>query len=500
MYYPPFQCRVWKRTEDFLMRKRESEERQHIRQLRYMNDVPTKDLGGSNSEVLRVDEGQAKYGSSPECKNWVKREIPVKTSRPAASFCTRKFREATRPGIEPDSPRWEASSKTTKPPRPRRDRERRTTRRGVAPADALARHGLSNRALLVLNVIHNRHLDGVGEQLAQRFSATWYGNVTCRWSAPLTLASHPARAKRTESRYMLAAAAPPSLTSSNTPLRHPHAAVTFTSHHSVREDVHHTANPGRLTACPSTMTRRSSSSVETWLKIKPRDGKLAECSGGIGEKWSSTGMRGRGKRDIPEKTHRPAASSGTIPTCENPGVSWSGIWTTDADLPWRGRLVRHRSVVQEALGSNPGARQDKSNTEMMTQLPHQSIPEIYEVDNSTQQRNADVAIASSSHATSCDETTTKQRHYQRKRKKHQDRFQKSSGSSSSVERHWSGAKDQCHPRWRSDDVTTGGSSDSGSKSRIRCPRLHISPPLPPPPRPLKLVTMDGKVVPYLNVE
>ncbi|KAJ8882795.1 hypothetical protein PR048_014609 [Dryococelus australis] len=30
-------------------------------------------------------------------------------------------------------------------------------------------------------------------------------------------------------------------------------------------------------------------------------------------------MQGRGKREIPEKTRRPAASSGTIPTCEKPG-------------------------------------------------------------------------------------------------------------------------------------------------------------------------------------
>ncbi|KAJ8871411.1 hypothetical protein PR048_027728, partial [Dryococelus australis] len=32
--------------------------------------------------------------------------------------------------------------------------------------------------------------------------------------------------------------------------------------------------------------------------------------------WSSTGMKGWGKRDIPEKTRRPAASSATIPTCK----------------------------------------------------------------------------------------------------------------------------------------------------------------------------------------
>ncbi|KAJ8885905.1 hypothetical protein PR048_012111 [Dryococelus australis] len=36
--------------------------------------------------------------------------------------------------------------------------------------------------------------------------------------------------------------------------------------------------------------------------------------------WSSAGMKGRGKRETPEKTRQPAASSGTIPTCENPAA------------------------------------------------------------------------------------------------------------------------------------------------------------------------------------
>ncbi|KAJ8878333.1 hypothetical protein PR048_018910 [Dryococelus australis] len=35
--------------------------------------------------------------------------------------------------------------------------------------------------------------------------------------------------------------------------------------------------------------------------------------------------KGGGKRDIPEKTRRPAASSGMIPICENPGVTSPGI-------------------------------------------------------------------------------------------------------------------------------------------------------------------------------
>ncbi|KAJ8898101.1 hypothetical protein PR048_003461 [Dryococelus australis] len=36
-------------------------------------------------------------------------------------------------------------------------------------------------------------------------------------------------------------------------------------------------------------------------------------------------MQGRGKRELPEKTRRPVASSRTIPTCEYPDVSRPGI-------------------------------------------------------------------------------------------------------------------------------------------------------------------------------
>ncbi|KAJ8881323.1 hypothetical protein PR048_017804 [Dryococelus australis] len=39
--------------------------------------------------------------------------------------------------------------------------------------------------------------------------------------------------------------------------------------------------------------------------------------------WSSTGMHGRWKREIPEKTHRSAASFDTIPLCENQHASTS---------------------------------------------------------------------------------------------------------------------------------------------------------------------------------
>ncbi|KAJ8880399.1 hypothetical protein PR048_016868 [Dryococelus australis] len=46
---------------------------------------------------------------------------------------------------------------------------------------------------------------------------------------------------------------------------------------------------------------------------------------------SDAGMQGRGKREIPEKTCRPAASSGTIPTCEDPEAAPPG---NEPGSPW----------------------------------------------------------------------------------------------------------------------------------------------------------------------
>ncbi|KAJ8873998.1 hypothetical protein PR048_024838 [Dryococelus australis] len=43
--------------------------------------------------------------------------------------------------------------------------------------------------------------------------------------------------------------------------------------------------------------------------------------------WCSVGMQGRGKPESPEKTRRPALSSGTVPTYEYPGVIPTGLET-----------------------------------------------------------------------------------------------------------------------------------------------------------------------------
>ncbi|KAJ8878816.1 hypothetical protein PR048_019402 [Dryococelus australis] len=54
---------------------------------------------------------------------------------------------------------------------------------------------------------------------------------------------------------------------------------------------------------------------------------------------SSAGIKWRGKREVPEKTSRPAASSGTIPTCENlvtrPGIEPEAavVWWLDYSPP-----------------------------------------------------------------------------------------------------------------------------------------------------------------------
>ncbi|KAJ8873758.1 hypothetical protein PR048_024592 [Dryococelus australis] len=63
------------------------------------------------------------YGAAPECKGEVKREIPEKTRRRAVSPLG-TIPKCENPGatpsvIEPDSPRCEASSLTSTPPRPR---------------------------------------------------------------------------------------------------------------------------------------------------------------------------------------------------------------------------------------------------------------------------------------------------------------------------------------------------------------------------------------------
>ncbi|KAJ8885892.1 hypothetical protein PR048_012098 [Dryococelus australis] len=70
-------------------------------------------------------------------------------------------------------------------------------------------------------------------------------------------------------------------------------------------------------------------SEEIWAALNNE--VLRADEGEMRREWISAGMRGRRKQDIFEKTRQPAASSGTIPTCENPGVTRLGI---EPGSPW----------------------------------------------------------------------------------------------------------------------------------------------------------------------
>ncbi|KAJ8897541.1 hypothetical protein PR048_002889 [Dryococelus australis] len=66
------------------------------------------------TEKRKIDKGDSATSINAGMKGRGKRESPEKTRRPAAMSCT--IPRATPPGIEPGSPRWEASSLTTTPP------------------------------------------------------------------------------------------------------------------------------------------------------------------------------------------------------------------------------------------------------------------------------------------------------------------------------------------------------------------------------------------------
>ncbi|KAJ8871383.1 hypothetical protein PR048_027700 [Dryococelus australis] len=74
----------------------------------------------------------------------------------------------------------------------------------------------------------------------------------------------------------------------------------------------------RLASLPSNTSARPSL-LSAWSELWGR--------GEVRPVWRSAGIQGRGKRESPEKIRRPAASSGTILTRENPGPTPLGIET-----------------------------------------------------------------------------------------------------------------------------------------------------------------------------
>ncbi|KAJ8875096.1 hypothetical protein PR048_022987 [Dryococelus australis] len=80
--------------------------------------------------------------------------------------------------------------------------------------------------------------------------------------------------------------------------------------------------------------------------------RVKRCEYETASEW-----KGEGKREIPEKTRRPAASSGTIPTCKNPEVTRPGIetgspgWETSALTAHPPRPLEQRFVTAQLTRS-----------------------------------------------------------------------------------------------------------------------------------------------------
>ncbi|KAJ8870839.1 hypothetical protein PR048_027139 [Dryococelus australis] len=70
-------------------------------------------------------------------------------------------------------------------------------------------------------------------------------------------------------------------------------------------------------------------SEEIWAAINIEISRTGEGEARL--VWSSAGIQRLGKREIPEKTRRPASSSGKIPACENLGATPPGI---EPSSPW----------------------------------------------------------------------------------------------------------------------------------------------------------------------
>ncbi|KAJ8879008.1 hypothetical protein PR048_019614 [Dryococelus australis] len=241
-------------------------------------------LAALNKEVLRADE----VWSSAGTKGWGKRKIPEKTRPPAASSGTIPTCEKPeQPGreIEPGSPWWEASRLTAEPPWPPehkrgvprtcrlpvrdRDGDTEQLRRHPPPISTqlLEKNCIRGRLRPVRHKSHFRSFTNEGAKLSYRDSRCEEVDVD-----------------ELENRRFYG------LSTFRTP----------------GTDNCNIKGPAYLETFPTSWDILAALNKEVWRA----DG------GEMRREWSTAGMQGRGKREIPEKTTRTAASSSLIPTCE----------------------------------------------------------------------------------------------------------------------------------------------------------------------------------------
>ncbi|KAJ8876080.1 hypothetical protein PR048_023989 [Dryococelus australis] len=225
-----------------------------------------------NIVVLRTNEGE----------DGGKREIPDKTRRPAASSATIptcEYPGATPSGIETGLPGWEASSLTTTPPRSRRK--------------------------FVSCMLCSDFLNQILKMSHCPFLHIQYDlrGVTC--PIPYSIWSKICLINVSSGRREV-------------------PAKCVTRGRGCVEDTQCSSPPPITPHFPPCKTRRDTEIGQSHLR---RQSTATSVNRRFEAMSDGAGMNGW---EIPEKTRRPTASSGTIPTCENPATR-PGI---ERGLPW----------------------------------------------------------------------------------------------------------------------------------------------------------------------
>ncbi|KAJ8889325.1 hypothetical protein PR048_008824, partial [Dryococelus australis] len=299
------------------------------------------------------------YEVTPECKGegnlGSKREIPEKTCRQTASSARIYTCEnpATRPGNEPGSPWWEASVLIAQPPWSRsllayeefgrkgeskKESGRGVTARGcrlTTPSSVLQRISLGG------NMLALRSREGFVTSLAdsnrRRVGRRGYKLNPLQTSyptlyRPLYLISRHGQEGRGIG--FISRGTPPPINPAplpNPPLfqlnsypSRPLRGIQCGRKIAILRRLELQRNINEIKSIAIVTI------IEMAVQVRPSDIPEDTASKVDDRLWSNAGMKGRGKREIPENTRRPTASSGTIPTCENP-VNRPGI---EPGSPW----------------------------------------------------------------------------------------------------------------------------------------------------------------------
>ncbi|KAJ8881985.1 hypothetical protein PR048_018473 [Dryococelus australis] len=236
--------------------------------------------------VLRADEGEAgEYRTAPGYEgggNWRSLSKSADQRHRPAQIPRAKIRERAPPGIEPGSPWWETNALATVAPqkkKPKARKRRYRSTRGAPPH--LSTTDQNTGKIAAMGVTSSIRLETVSGVMFQdnpqrySFSDETYKEKQKNACSELGELPWP----RLPHKSILLFAFPLVFSFRNlcewTDEKTPHLPF--------KEHVARNLTTRNITA------------------------QLA---------WSSTGMKGRGKREILEKTCRPTASSGTIPTCD----------------------------------------------------------------------------------------------------------------------------------------------------------------------------------------